>query len=290
MATSEGTIQVDGGHVWYRCVGEGPGTPVLLLHGGPGSSSIGTDRWLGDLPDQRPVICYDQLGGGRSSWPDDTSLWTVDHFVAELARVRDVLGLDEVHVVGHSWGSMLLASYLVTGPTGVRTATFSSPCLDARAWARDQKLHLAAMPSDLQETIERCEANGTTESDEYASAMIAFYQRHLLRADPWPEVAFEMVAGINPAVYGTMWGSSEWHVTGTLADFNACPWLPELTMPLLFTCGEYDEARPETVCAQAALARDARVHVFPGASHMSQLEAPDQYRHVISQFFAAHDS
>lgn len=51
---------------------------------------------------------YDQLGGGRSSRPDDVSLWTVPHFFEELARVRDVLGLDEVHIVGHSWESMLL--------------------------------------------------------------------------------------------------------------------------------------------------------------------------------------
>jgi proline iminopeptidase len=289
MVASEGTIPVHGGEVWWRRVGDGPGRPVLLLHGGPGSSSLGTDRWLGDLPDQRPVVYYDQLGGGRSSRPDDVSLWTVDRFVAELGTVRATLELPEVHLVGHSWGSMLLASYLGTEPSGVLTATFSSPCLDAQQWARDQEHHLAALPAEVRATIERCERAGTTDSADYQAAMIAYYQRHVLRADPWPEIAYEMVADINPSVYGHMWGSSEWHVTGTLQHFDARPLLSEITLPLLFTCGEYDEARPETVRAQAALARDARLHVFAGASHMTQLEVPDEYRRVLAELFAAHD-
>jgi proline iminopeptidase len=289
MVTSEGTISVQGGDVWYRRVGEGPGTPILFLHGGPGSSSLGTDLWLADLPDQRPVVYYDQLGGGLSSRPDDVSLWSVDRFVAELARVRDVLGLDDVHLVGHSWGAMLLAAYLSTGPSGVRTATFSSPCLDARQWARDQEVHLAAMSPDFRAVIDRCERDGTTDTEEYETAVIAYYQRHVLRADPWPEIAFEIVAGINAAVYGHMWGSSEWHVTGTLADFDARPWLPDLTLPLLFTCGQHDEARPETVRDHASMAPNARVHVFPGASHFAQLEVPDEYRRVLGEFVAAHD-
>ena len=35
MTADEGTIEVPGGRVWYRSVGEG-GTPLLCLHGGPG--------------------------------------------------------------------------------------------------------------------------------------------------------------------------------------------------------------------------------------------------------------
>jgi pimeloyl-ACP methyl ester carboxylesterase len=111
-----------------------------------------------------------------------------------------------------------------------------------------------------------------------------------LRADPWPALALELVSGINASVYGHMWGSSEWHVTGTLADFDVRPVLPGLTLPVLFTCGEHDEARPDTAqAAQAALAPDARVHVFAGASHLTQL-VPDEYRRVLSEFVSAYEA
>ncbi len=198
----------------------------------------------------------------------------MDRFVAELAIVGDAVGLDEVHLVGHSWGAMLLASYLATGPAGVRTATFSSPCLDAHQRDADQQAHLGSLPPEVRATIERCERDGTTQSEEYQAAMLAFFQRHMWRKNRQPDLSARMRAGLNRAVYAHTWGSSEWRVTGTLADFDARPWLADLPQPLLFTCGEHDEARPETVRNHAALARDARVHVFEGAAHLAHLEAP----------------
>ena len=243
----EGLIPVPGGNVWYRRLGDGPGTPLLVLHGGPGASSLGAETWLGDLPSQRPVVFYDQLGGGRSDKPDDPSLWRVDRFVEELATVRAALGLDAVCLLGHSWGWMLAASYLAVNPAGVAAVIFSSPCLDAHQWEADARALLSEMPEDVRSTVERCERDGTTDSPEYQDATLAFYRRHFCRLDPWPEIVVASLNDINHQVYGLMWGASEFTVTGTLRTFDACPGLPQLKMPVLFTCGEYDEARPETV-------------------------------------------
>ena len=69
----EGYIPVTGGKVWYRIVGTGKGTPLLVLHGGPGVPSYYLNP-LAALGDDRPVVFYDQLGCGRSDQPADTSL------------------------------------------------------------------------------------------------------------------------------------------------------------------------------------------------------------------------
>ena len=280
----QGTLPVPGGRVWWRRIGDGPGTPLLLLHGGPGMSSAGLTEWLGDLPASRPVVVYDQLGSGRSDRPDDTSLWTVDRFVEELGVVRAGLGLESVNLLGHSWGTMLAASYLATDVHGVRSVVFSSPCLDAQQWATDQQAHLAGLPAEVREVIERCEREGTTASEDYAMAMAAYYRRHMVRLDPWPEDVVEMLQDINLDVYGHMWGSSEWHATGTLGDFDARGILPTIGVPTLFLAGEHDEALPETVRAHAELVPDSTVHVFDGASHMSYIEVPQDYRRVVGGF------
>ena len=51
-----------------------------------------------------PVVFYDQLGCGKSDHPDDLALWIMDTFVEEIGAVRDALGLDRFHLLGHSWG------------------------------------------------------------------------------------------------------------------------------------------------------------------------------------------
>src|SRR5690606_37194829 len=111
----EGFIPVTGGNVWYRISGNGPGLPLLVLHGGPGSKSSDRDP-LRQLGTDRPIIHYDQLGCGKSDRPTDTALWTVERYVEELEQVIQALELEEFHLLGHSWGTMLAASYLFKKP------------------------------------------------------------------------------------------------------------------------------------------------------------------------------
>ena len=115
----EGMIEVEGGKVWYRRLGDGDALPVLLLHGGPGAAHDYMLPLAERLAEHRPAIVYDQLGCGRSDTPDDTSLWTVDRFVTEVDQVRAALGLDRCHLLGQSWGGWLAIDYMARGPEGV---------------------------------------------------------------------------------------------------------------------------------------------------------------------------
>src|SRR5215212_5370533 len=77
----EGFVNVHGGRVWYKIVGTGKRTPLLLIHGGPGSRSCEGIPGYSLLADERPVIFYDQLGSGHSDRPTDTALWQLSRFV-----------------------------------------------------------------------------------------------------------------------------------------------------------------------------------------------------------------
>jgi proline-specific peptidase len=105
MGVQEGTISVDGYQVWYRRVGSG-GIPLLLLHGGPGAGHDYLES-LEALAADRLTVFYDQLGCGRSDQPDDRSLWRMERFVAEVDTVRRALNLEQIHLLGQSWGGWL---------------------------------------------------------------------------------------------------------------------------------------------------------------------------------------
>jgi proline iminopeptidase len=279
----EGYIPVTGGNVYYRKTGQGAGIPLLILHGGPGGMSRESDplRMLGD---DRPVIHYDQLGCGNSDRPEDLSLWTVERYVDELAQVREALDLEEVHILGHSWGTMLAAAYLLERPTGVKSVVFSSPCLNSRMWERDQKEYLKDLPQESQDIIERSERDETTDSDEYHQAMIQFYERHVCRLLPWPQELLDNMKKSNKAIYGFMWGASEFTVTGTLQDFDVTERLNEIAIPSLFTCGHFDEATPRTTEYYASLVPGSEFHVFENSSHMPGVEEPQAYADRVREF------
>ena len=69
MTAGEGTIEVPGGRVWYRSVGEG-GTPLLCLHGGPGFTHYYREPPEA-LAERRRVIFYASWTSGTrpAEWP-----------------------------------------------------------------------------------------------------------------------------------------------------------------------------------------------------------------------------
>ena len=181
LAPGEGYVEVEGGRVWYRIVGSGNETPLLLLHGGPGAPSYYLNP-LEQVAADRPVVFYDQLGAGRSDRPSDQSLWRVDRFVSELAAIREALGLEEVHLLGHSWGSMLAMEYLRTEPQGMRSLILASPVMSVKRWAEDAEKLIAELPEDMQQAIEHHQAAGTTDDPAYQAATMEYYRG---TADAW---------------------------------------------------------------------------------------------------------
>ncbi len=280
---TEGFVEVPGGRVWYRVVGDGPGVPLLVLHGGPGAGSRFYEP-LEALADERAVVFYDQLGAGRSEKPSDLALWTIERHIAELEAVREALDLSEAHILGHSWGAMLLIEYLLTEPPGVRSATFASPLFSTARWLADTNKRLRELPPDVQAVVEVHEAAGTTDHPEYQEAVMTFNRRFLLRSDPWPPVATQGMEEFGTEVYAYMWGPSEFSATGTLRDWDRMDALPALRLPTLFTVGEYDETFPATVEDYAGRVPDSRFEVLAGASHMTFLDAPAESVRIQREF------
>jgi len=205
--------------------------------------------------------------------------------VEELGQVRAALGLNEVHILGHSWGTMLAASYLLENPSGVKSVIYSGPCLSAKMWERDQREYMKQdFSEETQELIERCEREKRYEAEEYQQAMRQFYERHVCRLLPWPKELLEGMKNNNHKIYGMMWGASEFTVTGTLKGFDVTDRLKEIVLPSLFTCGRFDEATPETTEYYASLVPGSEFHVFEGCSHMPGIEDPRAYADKMREF------
>ncbi len=291
-AVREGRIGFHGDETWYRVVGDGEdaGTlPLLCLHGGPGATWHHMEAYEA-LAEGRRVIFYDQLGCGNSAVadPHDPGMWTTELYVEEVGAIRDALGLDRVHVLGHSWGGMLGMAYAITQPAGLASLIVESSPPSIPFWLTELAKLRAELPADVEATLRKHEADGTFDDPEYEEAMMVFYRRHVCRMAPWPGSFLRTMEGLaaNPEVYNFMNGPSEFHVIGTIKDWDVTGDLGRIQAPTLLFCGEHDEVTPATV-EQAHRGIDgSEFVVMEGCSHMSQEERPRETLAMVRDWLA----
>lgn len=283
MHVREGMLDVPGGRVWYRSLGEG-GIPLLCLHGGPGMTHNYIDP-LEDLADRRRVIFYDQLGCGRSDKPDDTSLWTVPHFVREVEAVRSALELDRFHLFGSSWGGQLSMQYVLDyQPSSLVSLLMSGSPASMPRWVQGCAELFDELPREVQAVITRHEATGFTSCPEYIGAVNVFYKRHLCRLDPWPAGVERTFAEMSPIVYETMNGPSEFTVTGRFRDWDIFDRLAEITVPTLVMSGRYDELRPEQAADIHKGIPGSELVLFENSSHTPFHEERELFMSTVNGF------
>jgi L-proline amide hydrolase len=281
-AGRDGHIEFEGHETWYRVVGDeqGGGTPLLCLHGGPGASWHHMEPYAA-LADERPVVFYDQLGCGRSTVtaPHDPAMWTTDLYRREVDAVRQALGLERCHVLGHSWGGMLAMAYAVTRPAGLESVVVQSSPASVPFWMGELQGLRAQLPPEVDEVLRRHEEAGTTGTEEYEAAMFVFYDRHVCRERPWPDFVqrtFDAIVA-SPEVYNTLNGPSEFHVIGPLKAIE---------VPALFFCGEHDEVTPSTARRAHERVGGSKFVVLEGCSHMAQAERPDAVLGLVRGWLA----
>lgn len=115
-----GHLETGDGHTlyWELC-GNPEGTPAVVLHGGPGGGCTPFQRRYFD-PLRYNVLLFDQRGCGRSTPHASLDNNTTWHLVADIERLRTMLGIEAWVVFGGSWGSTLALAYAETHPQAVR--------------------------------------------------------------------------------------------------------------------------------------------------------------------------
>lgn len=292
----EGFVQFAGGQTWYAIVGDEVAertaglAPLLLLHGGPGACHDYLESLAALSATGRRVIFYDQQGCGNSDQPDDPARWTVAFYREEVDAVRTALGLDRCHVLGQSWGGMLLMEYLVGRPAGIVSATIASSPASMPWWIEETGAQRARLPRETIATLQRHESSGTWDDPEYEAAVDVYNGRHLCRVVPMPEFVQRSFAKLarNPQVYRTMNGPTEFHVVGTLKDWEILSRLVDVApdVPVLLTSGRHDEATPVQVAAIAERLPQAEWVLFEQSGHLAHAEEPDRYMAVLGDFLA----
>jgi proline iminopeptidase len=127
----------DGNLVYWETRGNPIGKPALVVHGGPGSSCLGSTGRSFD-PDRYRIVLFDQRGCGRnlphaSDPGTDMSVNTTEHLLRDMERLRERLGIERWLLHGGSWGSTLILAYAERHPERVSEIVIPSVTMSRRS-------------------------------------------------------------------------------------------------------------------------------------------------------------
>lgn len=254
--------------------GDPAAPPLMLLHGGPGTSHEYLLPQMLELAREHRLVTYDQRGGGRSRHDDDRAPIGWRDQVADVERVARELDVAPLHLVGYSWGGLLAMLYAIEsaeGRLGVAPASLAliDPAPVTRTWRDEFEREFAARQAGpavaaLRDELQR---SGLRERDPDAHRQRAF-EVSVAGYFADPRRARDLTPfRVTGRVQQSIWQS--------LGDYDILPALSTLRLPAFLVHGKEDPI-PLASSQAAARALGTECIVLHDCGHVPYVEQPDQ--------------
>ena len=285
--------------VWTKRVGNNPTMKVLLLHGGPGATHEYFEAFDSYFPNAGiEYYYYDQLESAYSEQPNDSTLWSVDRYVDEVEQVRKALELDSsnFYLLGNSWGGILCMEYALKYQDNLKGLIITNMMASVPEYNKYANEVLGPqLPPEVLKEVKELEAKGEFENPRYSELLFQYYYtEHILRMplEEWPDPVNRAFAKLNPNLYVTMQGPSEFGIVGDakLKDWDITAELPRITVPTLSVGGAYDTMDPKHMEWIATQVQNGQYLHCPNGSHMSMYDDPEVYFDGIIKFIKEVDA
>jgi proline iminopeptidase len=270
-------IDGPGGKLFVDARGSGTGRPLLIVNGGPGFDHgylLASPVW-DQLARTRRVVMYDQRGTGRSTMKQGASLSLVDQ-LADIEAVRKSLGVEDIDLLGHSYGGTLVMAYTARYPERVKKLLIVDSA--APKWKDTIFLFSQVFP-DVNERVDGFEFAAQLGDRAAFEAGIREYLS-MIFWDPDHRDAFLRqisLKGISRQVNEAL--------DADMGRYDLNPELPKFRMPVLVITGRYDmNVAPVVAWKIQKAIPGARLVIFERSSHFPFIEEPDRFRQVVEEF------
>lgn len=306
LRSSEGFWSVeDGMDLYHFNQGLPDAEPVLMIHGGPGMPFIEPWPGLEGIPG-REFHYYQQRGSGRSTRPFDrfesgnygknmaalAGTLGLPQLIKDIERIRLILGVEKLTIVGHSFGGFQAVLYAAEFPERVDKLILVEPA-DMLVFPQERE-GLGAIRSYLNESDrEDFDAymkdyfdfwNLFKQSDAELAEMVSGYGEYYAKAlaARYPGAAGLPETDITTTDIGGFASYGPFMSQNRKYDFR--PYLEEVKAPTLILRGESDLYSPEVCAEYATLLSDSEYHEIKGATHFPFVETPEEFRQIVEEF------
>lgn len=277
----EGFKKVNGVNLYCKVVGEG--TPILVVHGGPGMNMEYIEPHLLLLAKKNKLIFFDPRSTGRSDIPADTTATKHQNLIDDIEGLRKVFGIKKLNILAHSWGAKLAVYYALRYPSAVNKLILS----DAVPLNHDY------------DSLQAAYSNNRSVAPELKDKKFEIMNRHITVIEIKQRLAFmysmydyNSIDKIN-ITYPENYGDAQIALfRGLTADYrkydnDIYPVINRIKQPVLVLHGDAD-ATP--VAASVKLAEslgNATLVRFDKSGHFPFIEEPQRFADEISNFINA---
>ena len=293
-STQEGFVDSHGALIYYMSVGQG--TPLMIIHGGPGASHEYFLPYLLPLMRTNRLVFIDERGSGKSS-KLDPSQYTVANMVEDIETVRQALGLGKISLLGHSFGGPLVEAYALKYQQHLSHLILASTFASTKELNAVLSKMKAGMPEKDRERLDAIESAGLFGQgalwehgrypEEYTKLAWGIgYFPYLYQNHPDPN--YDPVSGNTTTawdVYREMWGShGEFIVDGNLTEVEYVDKLSQIKVPTLIIVGDHDESDPKMSEEMHAKIAGSKLVILPNSGHMTFVDQPGKFLDAVSKF------
>jgi proline iminopeptidase len=291
----EGFVDANGVMLYYWVVGNG--SPLMIVHGGPGASHEYFLPYLLPLARHNKLVFIDERGSGKSSKVEDVSQYTVENMAEDVEAVRQALNLGKMSLLGHSYGGVVVQAYAFKYQKNLSHLILGSTFASTREINEALAKIKANMPEADRKRMEELEQAGLFGKgapwehgrypDEYAKlAWGVGYFPYLYQRNP--DANYDPVAGNTTnswELYREMWGShGEYVVDGNLKSVEYVDKLPSIKVPTLILVGDHDESDPVMSKEMHEKIAGSKLVILPQSGHMTFVDQPTMFVKEVSEF------
>ncbi len=290
----EGFVDANGVMLYYTTLGTG--TPLVIVHGGPGASHDYFLPYLLPLARSHRIVFIDERGSGKSGKLEDPAGYTVEAMVEDLESVRSSLGLGKIDLLGHSCGGVLAQAYALKYQENLGHLILCSTFHSTKEMNGVFRQMMEKMTPELRARIQKMESAGlyghgkafekNRYTEEYMSAAWGEgYFPYLYQNHPDPNYAPTAAGVMSWDLYREMWGSSgEYVIDGNLASVEYAATLGTIHVPTLITAGDNDECSPVLAHEMNGLIPASKLVILPRSGHMTFVDQPGIFIKAVNDF------
>jgi proline iminopeptidase len=282
VKTEEGLIRVNETELYFKVMGNG--TPIVIVHGGPGLDHTYFLPQFNTLAKEHRLIFYDQRASGRSTSLVDTNSMTMDNFVEDLEGIRKAFGIQKLNLLGHSWGGLVAMFYALKYPENLNSLVLvnSTP---ASVALRNASFGAMAQRTSTSDSIVQSALVRTEGFRMRDPATMAKFFRLLFRGSFYnPSLADSLTLTFDSS-YATKSKLIQYlSRDSALTSYDLFPRLKTIHCPTLIVGSDHDMVTPEANELLHESIPGSTLVVLKHCGHFPYVEEPGQFFGALGSF------